>query len=676
MATKEQEQRHSELCDIIEEANIAYYQHDAPKLSDAAYDKLFRELEQLEEQNPELRTDTSPSQRVGANVSQVATPFSEVRHRVPMLSLSNALTEDEFLAFDERIRKLQPEAVFEYLVEYKFDGLAVEIVYENGKFLRAATRGDGEIGEDVSRNVASIRSVPKKLKASEDLPERIEVRGEVVLSLESFEQLNASRLAEGEAAFANPRNAAAGSLRQLDSSVTAKRPLDFFAYSLSSPTPMSHKRQSEILHKLEALGFMTQEKFLLAKKPEEVLEYFRELELKRDSLSFEIDGLVVKVDSLEQQQQLGARSRSPRWATALKFAPREEFTRLLDIEVQVGRTGALTPVAHLEPVSVGGVVVRRATLHNQEEIDRKDIRIGDTVVVRRQGDVIPAVVSVVESKRNGSERKFVLPSECPVCGAEVHKESEADVALRCANPKCSAKLVQRLRHFVARRAFDIDSMGEKLIEQLVEAKLLASIADIFKLGVEDLEPLERMGKKSAENVVSAITKSQSVPFDRFIYALGIRHVGEQTARLLAESVGSLEGLYAASASELEAIPDIGPKVAESILSFLADDEERAGIDAMLERGVRIEEPRDLTEGMTVSAAFENETVVVTGTLESMTREEAHAAVTAAGGKTTGSVTKSTTVLIAGEKAGSKRKKAEALGIPILSEKEFLERLER
>lgn len=674
MERKAADQRIDELCRLIEEANVNYYQLDNPTLSDAVYDKLFRELESLEAEFPDLSRDDSPTKRVGAK-SKKSTTFSPVRHRDPMLSLANALDREEAFEFDKRVRKLLGtlESELSYLCEYKFDGLAVELVYEQGRLTVASTRGDGYVGEDITDNVRTIANVPQVLSPTSAMPGVFEVRGEVVLAIASFEKLNQARLAQGESAFANPRNAAAGSLRQLDSRVTATRPLEFFAYSVSSPEKLRLESQDQVLEFLSSCGFTIQEKHFRAASIEEVLDHFEDLEEKRDSLPYEIDGLVVKVNSFELQQTLGVRSRSPRWAVAVKFAPREEFTRLLDISVQVGRTGTLTPVAELEPVNVGGVVVKRATLHNQQEIDRKDIRIGDTVIVRRQGDVIPAVVSVVTSKRTGKEKKYKIPSKCPVCGKDARPENEEDVAIRCANAHCPAKLTERLKHFVSRGAFDIDTLGEKLLDQLVSIGRLKSAADIFTLKAEEVAALERMAEKSAANLLAAIERSRSVSFSRFIYALGIRHVGQRTAKLLAQASGSLERLLSMQTEELELIEEIGPKVAQAVTDFFGDQEETEVVEELLTHGVLIDYA-EIAEQEVSGGAFEGETVVLTGTLGSMSRDEAKQRIEGQGGKVTGSVSKSTTLVVAGEKAGSKLTKAEKLGIAVIDEEGLLGRL--
>ncbi len=662
--------RIDELCKILAKASEAYYVHDEPTISDAEYDKLFRELEELEKQNPLLVRPDSPTKKVGAPKLET---FASVKHREPMLSLANAMDLEELKEFEERtIKFLKINKPLEYLVESKFDGVAVEIVYENSELVLASTRGDGITGENITDNVKTIKSIPHKTNIGKGLPVDFEVRGEIIILKEKFQSLNAQRIKEGDAPFANPRNAAAGSLRQLDSSVTAKRPLDIFVYSIASKEDLGVSSQSAAIKLIEKLGFPVQRDILVTNSLEKIATRFSELEKRRENLPYEIDGMVIKVNSFSEQEELGVRARTPRWAVALKFPPVEAFTKLLDITVQVGRTGALTPVAELEPVEVGGVVVRRATLHNEEEIERKDVRIGDTVVVRRQGDVIPAVVSVVTKKRTGKEKKFSMPKVCPECGSEVYRETKEDVALRCSNLHCPAKLIERLKHFVSRLAFDIDSLGEKLLQQLVDIDRVKNPADIFTLTVEELAKLERMAEKSATNVIEAIDKSRKVTLARFIYALGIRHVGERTAKTLAEAAGSYYALKAFSQEELEELSDIGSKVAETIVTFLENPEEQRIVELLFEKGV---EPYHERATVSDEGVFAGEVVVLTGTLSTMSREAAKVKIESLGGKTTGSVSKSTTLVVAGEKAGSKLKKADELGIAVISEDEFLERLE-
>ncbi|MCC6933169.1 MAG: NAD-dependent DNA ligase LigA [Deltaproteobacteria bacterium] len=661
-------ERIAELIAQIEKANRRYYVEDNPTLSDAQYDKLFRELQALEKEHPELCLDSSPTQKVGAKKNEV---FSEVKHRIPMLSLANALDMGEFSDFVGRVQKLLGAAAnnLEYVVEYKFDGLATEIVYHNAQLEVASTRGDGIIGENVTDNFCTIKSVPQCLTQNllTQVPEIFEVRGEVIMEIANFEKLNEQRLAAEEKVFANPRNAAAGSLRQLDPEVTATRPLDFYAYAVASTEGLNIRTEEEGRKLLKELGFKTQETLFVTKSVDEIASYYERMIIERDYLPFEIDGIVIKVNRLDLQEQLGMRARTPRWAVALKFPPREEYTKLLDITVQVGRSGALTPVAELEPVNIGGVIVKRATLHNQEEINRKDIRIGDTVIVRRQGDVIPAVVGVVKEKRSGKEKPYQLPDSCPVCSSPATKENDANVALRCSNPHCPAKISERLIHFVSRKAMDIESLGEKLLVKLLDIGMISSLQDIFALQVEKLAELERMGEKSAANVITAIDNARNPELARFIYSLGIRHVGEQTAKVFAKQYKSLDKFLAASLEDLQQVPDVGPVVAQSIVDFINDPVEKKTIEGLLANGVMVQEN---TAEDIVGGVFAGQIVVVTGTLSTLSRGQAHAEIEKRGGKITSSVSKSTTMLVAGENAGSKLKKAQDQGVRIVEEEEF------
>ena len=661
--------RVAELSKLIQDANHDYYLHDDPKISDAEYDALFRELEALEKDYPHLARPDSPTARVGSR--KKGGTFEEVRHREPMLSLDNAFGTTELTEFHARVLRLAQADAVEYLVEYKLDGIAIELVYESGELIEGSTRGDGYVGENVTANLETISYIPRTLTAAAS-PKRLEVRGEVFIRINDFVSLNEERIQKNEASFANPRNAAAGSLRQLDSRITASRPLNFFAYSALSPDGEMPRSQSETLQQLETWGFPVQPDYVLSGNIEQISRVYEEREKRRDSLPFEIDGLVVKVNSVELQERLGLRARSPRWAVALKFSPREEFTKLLNISVQVGRTGTLTPVAELEPVRIGGVTVRRATLHNQQEIDRKDIRIGDTVVVRRQGDVIPAVVAIVPSKRSTEVRKFTLPDHCPACGSTAQRENEEDAAVRCINPQCPAKLIERLKHFVSRAAFDVDSLGEKLITQLVETGRVKHFADLFTLTAEELAELPRMGQKSAVKLVQAIDKRKTISLSRYVYALGIRHVGEQTARVLADFALSPERLEQMNAEELEGVTDIGPRVAQAIYDYFQDPVERRVRQQLEKCGVCVEHVAQIMKP--ANGAFAGEVVVLTGTLNGMTRDEAKAAIEERGGNVGATVGKATTLLIVGDKPGSKVKKAEQLGIQILDEESFLRKL--
>jgi DNA ligase (NAD+) len=660
--------RIAKLRSQIEQANRDYYLEDNPTLADHEYDQLVRELERLEKEYPEFKLKDSPTERVGVRPGKL---FPEVRHREPMLSLANALNIAEFLEFDERVKKRLAEAKLNeaplYHIEYKFDGLAVELVYEAGRLISGSTRGDGETGENITENLKTLKSIPHSIATS---LARLEVRGEVILTHQSFNALNEARAAAGEPLFANPRNAAAGSVRQLDSAVTASRPVEFYAYGISTPENPEWSSQHQQIELLKQLKFQTQSDSFQTTDIFQIERYFQGLLETRDALPFEIDGLVIKVDSSSLQEVLGFRSKTPRFAVALKFPPREKETIIREITIQVGRTGSLTPVAELEPVEVGGVTVKRATLHNQDEIDRKDIRVGDHVIIRRQGDVIPAVVRVITEKRSGNELKFTIPETCPECGAEAKRDDIGEAAVRCQNPHCPAKLIERLKHFVSRGAFDIRSLGEKLLERFVEEGWIKSAADIFRLEEEKISKLDRLGEKSAENLVASIGGSKTVPFARFIFALGIRNVGAQTAKDLAAHYKTLDNFLKAAEDELLQIPEVGPKVARSIIDFLAREEERKNINDLLELGVIVE--ADLTES--AIGPFKGEVVVFTGSLTSISRDDAKAKVEQAGGRTAGTISKGVTLVVAGEKAGSKLKKAAELGIQVIDEEEFLRRI--
>jgi DNA ligase (NAD+) len=660
--------RVEELRQRLHRHNYRYYVLDDPEVSDAEYDAMMQELISLESRWPELASPDSPTARVGAPPLD---RFEPVTHSLPMLSLDNAFADEHIGKFDERVRKLlNAGGPVLYTVEPKMDGVAVEAVYENGRLVSAATRGDGVTGERITDNVRTIQSVPLVLHPPPDggVPERLEVRGEVYLGRKGFKQLNAERLEQGLPLFANPRNAAAGSLRQLDSSITAGRPLEVFFYGVGRIDGLSADSHWELLQALKTLGLRINPLIRPRVAVEQVLAYFRELESKRHALAYEIDGVVIKVDDLRWQQELGSTSRSPRWAIAYKFPAMQATTVVEKIEVQVGRTGALTPVAHLRPVRIAGVTVGRATLHNEDEVRKKDIRIGDTVLVQRAGDVIPEVVKVVESKRSGAETPFLMPSRCPVCsGAVVREVGEA--ATRCVNAACPAQVKERIRHFAAKGAFDIDGLGTKIIDQMVDKHLLSSYADIFRLDAETLAGLDRMGEKSAINLATAIEKSKAVTFDRFLYALGIRHVGEHVARILADAFADLQALMKADRSELETTAGIGPIVAGSILSFFKRQTNREIVDRLLESGVSIRYRTGRRQG-----ALAGKTVVLTGTLENMTRQQAKARILAAGGTVAASVGRHTDLLVAGRSPGSKLKRAEELNVTVVDEAWFVKLL--
>lgn len=655
--------------ELVEQLNAhahRYYVLSQPVISDAEYDQSFRELEALEAEFPEYVLPESPTQRVGA---APLAEFESVEHELPMLSLSNAMSADELREFDARVRRLAEKeggtSEVEYSVEYKFDGVAVALRYEGGLLVRAATRGDGTIGENVTAQVKTIQSVPLKLNGA--APPVLEVRGEVLFLAEDFERYNAERIAAGEEPFANPRNASSGSLRQLDPSETARRPLSFFAYGCGVVTgvelPLTNR---EVLSYLHSLGFRVSPLCEVVGSADELVREYENAEGSRASVPFEVDGVVVKVNSRPLQNILGFRQRSPRWAVAGKFAPVEAHTRLLDIQIQVGRTGALTPVALLQPVEVGGVTVSRATLHNEDEIRRKDVHIGDMVVVRRQGDVIPAVAAVVTAARDGSEQQFHFPTACPVCGGEVKRE-ESEAVTRCVNSHCPAQLEQRLIHFASRAAADIDGLGAKLVALLLEHNLVGSIADLYDLAQEQLEALPRMGTLSAKNLLAALEASKHISLTRFIFALGIRHVGERTAGILAEATGSIEKLRALQYEQLTEIPDIGSETAAAVAAFLADEHEQLQVDALIKKGFIISHEKKPV----IESELSGKTFVLTGSLTTYSRTDARKFIESLGGSVTSSVSKKTDYLVAGDEPGSKYEKARQLGVAILSEDEFI-----
>jgi DNA ligase (NAD+) len=640
--------------------NHRYYTLDAPEISDAAYDALMRELQQLEAAHPQLVTADSPTQRVGGAVLE---KFEKVTHRQQMLSLGNVFDDGEFTEFDERLRKgLGTESV-DYVCEPKMDGLAIELVYEHGRFVQGSTRGDGVIGEDVTKNLETIRNLPLTL-TGKDVPALLEVRGEVFIRKADFKRMNDQLLARGEEPFVNPRNSAAGSLRQLDSRTTASRPLSLYLYEVGVVEGVTFDTHVEKLAAMEAWGLPVNPRRSRVTGFDGVKGAWSALLAERHGLPYEIDGLVVKVDRTDFRTRLGQVSKSPRWAVAWKFPPEELETKVRQILVQVGRTGAITPLAELEPVFVGGVTVSRATLHNEDELRRKDVREGDWVFVRRAGDVIPEIVKVITSKRTGAEQPFVFPTTCPVCQAPVKKEEDGAIA-RCTNRACPAQLAGRLRHFATRTAMDIDGLGEKLCEAFVEHELVRSVADLYRLDLPTLTNLERMGEKSAQNLLEAIARSKTTTLRRFIYALGIPDVGEATAKALAEHFREVPALMGASLDELQRVKDIGPEMASSIRGFFEDAENRATVEQLLHAGVTPAPPEIVSAG-----PFSGKTVVLTGTLTGMTRDEAKESIEKRGGKVSGSVSKKTDFLVAGEEAGSKLTKARELGVKVLTEAEF------
>lgn len=667
-------QRAEELRRMIEHHNRCYYDLDRPEIADAQYDQLFRELQQIEADHPELLTADSPTVRVGGKPLE---KFRQVRHSQPMLSLENALNEADIKAFEQRVRSflgMPDEQPLVWQCEPKMDGLAVELVYRDGLLVEASTRGDGEVGEEVTANIRTIRSIPLRL-SGHGYPALLEVRGEVYLPLEGFQQLNRQREEAGEPLFANPRNAAAGSIRQLDPAVAARRPLAMVCYGVGEIEAGARdqgpgaRTQTELIAQLGRWGLPVSELARQVAGIAGVIEYFDEMQHKRDRLPFEIDGVVIKVDDLHLQQELGEKSRSPRWAVACKFPPRQARTTIDDILLSVGRTGVITPVAVLQPVDLSGVTVSRATLHNWDEISRKDIRIGDTVIVERAGDVIPAVVQVVTEERNGSERVLPEPGVCPVCGSPAAR-LDGEVAVRCTGGlSCPPQLTESIIHFASRTAMDIEGLGNKYIEQLVSLGLVRDLADLYRLGRDDFMRFERMGERLAEKLLEAIAASRQRDLASLIFALGIRHVGEQTARLLAERFGSIDALQAAGLEELTAIRDVGPVVAASIRSFFEAPSNLAVLRRLKEAGIS-----PVAEIRQTGTRFNGRTFVFTGSLAEMDRDEARRRVESEGGTVTGSVSKKTDYVVAGNAAGSKLDKARGLGITVLSEEQFRQML--
>ncbi len=657
----------AQLREQINYHNYRYYALDDPEIPDAEYDRLLRRLQQLEKEHPELIVPDSPTQRVGhAPLSE----FREVRHLVPMLSLSNAMDREEVLAFDKRVRdKLEAEQV-EYVAEPKLDGLAISLLYQGGVLTLGATRGDGYTGEDVTQNVRTIESIPLRLMG-DNPPQLLEVRGEIVMPRAGFEKLNEQQLREGKKPFANPRNAAAGSLRQLDPRITAKRPLEMYCYALGEvkgvEMPDTH---FATLMLLRQWGLRVNREIEVVEGIDQALAYFDRMAEKREKLPYEIDGVVYKVNAYAQQEALGFVSRAPRWAIAHKFPAHEEMTVVRAIDVQVGRTGAITPVARLEPVEVGGVVVSNASLHNKDEIERLDIRVGDTVIVHRAGDVIPKITAVVKSKRPAGLKPFVFPDRCPVCGSEIVFDG---VIARCSGGLfCPAQVKESLKHFASRKAMDIEGLGDKLIEQLVDAGMVGNAADIYSLREEELESLERMGEKSAHNLIEAIEKSKATTLPAFLYALGIPGVGEATALTLATRLLSLEAIRTAELESLEALPDIGPVVADNIHTFFRQAHNAEVIDRLLQQGIHWPDPEPAEAG---DKPLQGKVIVLTGKLEGMTRSEAKKQLQSLGAKVSGSVSKNTDLVIAGADAGSKATKARELGVKIVDEPALLKLLE-
>lgn len=655
--------RYEELIEEIQIHDTNYHVLDRPTISDREYDKLFEELKSIENAHPELVSERSPTQRVGGAALD---KFKKVPHRKPMLSLQNSYSPEDILAFDKRAKKvLGSDADIEYFCELKLDGLAIELIYENGSLTGALTRGDGTIGEDVLSNIRTIKSIPLKLK-DKNPPKLVEIRGEVLMFKKDFLKLNEEQQEAGEVPFANPRNASAGTIRQLDPKIAASRPLRFFGYALGATDGVKISTQEEIIRQFREWGIPTvhDEHLALVENAEGAVDYYHKIHKLRKSLPFDIDGIVVKVNSFKLQEELGFIARSPRWANAAKFEPEQAETQIEKIIVQVGRTGALTPVAVMKPVLVGGVTVTNATLHNQDEIDRKDVREGDFVIVHRAGDVIPEIVEVLKDKRDLKSKPFKIPHKCPVCQSDAIK-SEGEVVLRCVNPVCDAKIKESLKHFVSKRAMNIENVGDKLIDTFVDNGLISSFSDLYKLKIEQVLSLERQGEKSAQNVIDSINSSRNPSLSRFIYSLGIRFVGEQTAKLIANHFGTLDKFLNSKLEELVQIEGVGPKVAQSIVETISQESFRKEIEKIIANGVEVQGE----EKKVSSEKLKGLTFVITGTLP-VERDEVKKLIESHLGKASGSVSKKTSYVLAGEAAGSKLDKAQELGVKIISWEEF------
>lgn len=654
-----------ELRHTLDELSYQYYTLDKPTVTDYEYDMMYRELETIEKAHPEWITPDSPTQRVGSKISG---GFAKYTHDRPMLSLGDVFNDAELMEFDQRVRQDLGGEDLEYVVELKIDGLAVNLIYEHGQFIRGVTRGDGRVGEDITNNVRTIRTIP--LHIDSDSP-HIEIRGEVYMPIDSFARLNAQRRDDELEPFANPRNAAAGSLRQLDPKITAQRKLAFFAYALGGTVGIEIHSQEELLADLKAFHFQVNPEYRKFKTMKDVIAFIHTWDERRDTLPYATDGMVVKVNSFAQQARLGNTVKIPRWAIAYKFPPEQAKTNVLDISITLGRTGVLTPAADLQPVRLAGTTVKRATLHNEDYIKEKDIRIGDTVIIQKAGEIIPEVVRPVLEARTGKETVFAMPKICPCCGGPVVRR-DGEAATRCINPSCPAVIGEQIAHFVSRGAMNIDGLGDAIVQQLLQQHLIKDVSDIYGLTKDELVDLEGFGEKSADNLLKAIEDSKHVGLARVLFALGIRFVGAKAGRILAECFGSMDALQQASVEELTAIGDIGPRIAESVVSYMADADHQGLIQKLQAQGVDMTaEKRQL-----ISAAFDGEIVVLTGKLQTMTRKEAQQAVEDRGGTCTSSVTKKTTLVVAGAEPGSKYEKAQKLGTHIISEEEFRDWLER
>lgn len=655
--------RVNELHDLLNQYSYEYYIKDNPSVPDSEYDKLLRELIDIENAHPELKTDDSPTVRVGG---EAQSSFEKVNHETPMLSLGNAFNEEELRRFDERIREHIGKV--EYMCELKIDGLAVSLKYEDGRFVQGLTRGDGTTGEDITENLRTIHAIPLKIKE----PLNVEVRGEAYMPRRSFMRLNDEREKNEEQPFANPRNAAAGSLRQLDPKLAAKRKLSVFLYSVNDFTDFNATTQSDALDELDRLGFKTNHERARVEDIEGVLEYIKKWTKQREQLSYDIDGIVIKVNDLDQQDEIGFTQKSPRWAIAYKFPAEEVVTELKDIELSIGRTGVVTPTAILEPIRVAGTTVSRASLHNEDLIKERDIRIGDSVIVKKAGDIIPEVVRSIIDRRPNDAKPYRMPTHCPSCGHELVR-IEGEVALRCINPKCQAQLVEGLIHFVSRQAMNIDGLGNKIIQQLYHHQLIKDVGDIFYLTKEDLLPLERMGTKKVENLLSAIEHAKQNSLEHLLFGLGIRHLGAKASQILAEKFETMDRLLKVTEEELIAIHDIGDKLAQSVVTYLDNEDIKALIEKLKDKNVNMTYKGVKSSEIEGHPEFQNKTIVLTGKLQQMTRKEATTWLEMQGAKVTSSVTKSTDLVIAGEDAGSKLSKAEQFGTEIWSESQFIEK---